>query len=152
MNGKITFVGAGPGAVDLITLRGAAALDEAELVVYAGSLVNEKLLERAAKAELVNSAKLSLPEVIEIMAAACRAGKRVVRLHTGDPAIYGAVSEQFRELDKLGIPYVWFPADASEEGAQDEVKNIITGDQRPADAQSWEPDTVYAQQTVTVEA
>ena len=54
--------------------------------------------------------------------------------------------------DKLGIPYVWFPADASEEGAQDEVKNIITGDQRPADAQSWEPDTVYAQQTVTVEA
>ena len=74
MNGKITFVGAGPGAVDLITLRGAAALDEAELVVYAGSLVNEKLLERAAKAELVNSAKLSLPEVIEIMAAACRAG------------------------------------------------------------------------------
>ena len=53
---------------------------------------------------------------------------------------------------KLGIPYVWFPADASEEGAQDEVKNIITGDQRPADAQSWEPDTVYAQQTVTVEA
>ena len=72
MNGKITFVGAGPGAVDLITLRGAAALDEAELVVYAGSLVNEKLLERAAKAELVNSAKLSLPEVIEIMAAAYR--------------------------------------------------------------------------------
>ena len=56
------------------------------------------------------------------------------------------------QLRARGIPYVWFPADASEEGAQDEVKNIITGDQRPADAQSWEPDTVYAQQTVTVEA
>ena len=62
------------------------------------------------------------------------------------------LGKQIKYADKLGIPYVWFPADASEEGAQDEVKNIITGDQRPADAQSWEPDTVYAQQTVTVEA
>lgn len=126
MNGKITFVGAGPGAVDLITLRGAAALDEAELVVYAGSLVNEKLLERAAKAELVNSAKLSLPEVIEIMAAACRAGKRVVRLHTGDPAIYGAVSEQFRELDKLGIPYEVVPGVSSAFAAAAELKVELT--------------------------
>lgn len=126
MNGKITFVGAGPGAVDLITLRGAAALDEAELVVYAGSLVNEKLLERAAKAELVNSAKLSLPEVIEIMAAACRAGKRVVRLHTGDPAIYGAVSEQFRELDRLGIPYEVVPGVSSAFAAAAELKVELT--------------------------
>ena len=62
------------------------------------------------------------------------------------------LGKQIKYADKLGIPYVWFPADASEEGAQDEVKNIITGDQRPDDAQSWEPDTVYAQQTVTVEA
>ena len=62
------------------------------------------------------------------------------------------LGKQIKYADKLGIPYVWFPADASEEGAQDEVKNIITGDQRPADAQSWEPDTVYAQHTVTVEA
>ena len=62
------------------------------------------------------------------------------------------LGKQIKYADKLGIPYVWFPADASEEGAQDEVKNIITGDQQPADAQSWEPDTVYAQQTVTVEA
>ena len=62
------------------------------------------------------------------------------------------LGKQITDADKLGIPDVWFPADASEEGAQDEVKNIITGDQRPADAQSWEPDTVYAQQTVTVEA
>ena len=62
------------------------------------------------------------------------------------------LGKQIKYADKLGIPYVWFPADASEEGAQDEVMNIITGDQRPADAQSWEPDTVYAQQTVTVEA
>ena len=66
--------------------------------------------------------------------------------------IAAKLGKQIKYADKLGIPYVWFPADASEEGAQDEVKNIITGDQRPADAQSWEPDTVYAQQTVTVEA
>ena len=60
------------------------------------------------------------------------------------------LGKQIKYADKLGIPYVWFPADASEEGAQDEVKNIITGDQRPADAQSWEPDTVVAQQTVEI--
>lgn len=109
MSGNVLFVGAGPGAPDLITLRGAAALDAAELVIYAGSLVNEKLLERAAGAELVNSAKLSLPEVIAKIEAGYRAGKRVVRLHTGDPSIYGAVSEQFRELDRLGIPYEVVP-------------------------------------------
>ena len=65
MSGRITFVGAGPGAVDLITLRGAAALDEADLVIYAGSLVNEKLLERAKRAKLVNSAKLLALEELE---------------------------------------------------------------------------------------
>ncbi len=62
------------------------------------------------------------------------------------------LGKQIKYADKLGIPYVWFPAGASDEGSGDEVKNIVTGDQKPADAQSWEPDTVYAQQTVTVEA
>ena len=62
------------------------------------------------------------------------------------------LGKQIKYADKLGIPYVWFPADESAQDASDEVKNIITGDQQPADAQSWEPDTVYAQQTVTVEA
>ena len=105
MSGSITFVGAGPGAPDLITLRGAAALRDADLVIYAGSLVNEELLELASKARLVNSAKLALPEVLREMRQAYEQGENVVRLHTGDPAIYGAVSEQFRELDRLGIPY-----------------------------------------------
>ena len=62
------------------------------------------------------------------------------------------LGKQIKYADKLGIPYVWFPADKSAKDASDEVKNIITGDQQPANAQSWEPDTVYAQQTVTVEA
>ena len=126
MSGKITFVGAGPGAVDLITLRGAAALDEADLVIYAGSLVNEKLLERAEKAELVNSAKLSLNEVLERMVDGYRSGKRVVRLHTGDPAIYGAVSEQYRELDKLGIPYEVVPGVSSVFAAAAALKVELT--------------------------
>lgn len=76
MSGKITFVGAGPGAPDLITIRGAEALKQAGLVVYAGSLVNEKLLELAEHAELVNSAKLALEEVLELLVSGFRAGKR----------------------------------------------------------------------------
>ena len=113
MSGSITFVGAGPGAPDLITLRGAAALRDADLVIYAGSLVNEELLELASKARLVNSAKLALPEVLREMRQAYEQGENVVRLHTGDPAIYGAVSEQFRELDRLGIPYSVVPGVSS---------------------------------------
>ncbi len=126
MSGSVIFVGAGPGAPDLITLRGAAALDAAELVIYAGSLVNEKLLERALDAELVNSAKLSLPEVLERIEAGYRAGKRVVRLHTGDPSIYGAVSEQFRELDRLGIPYEVVPGVTAAFAAAAELKIELT--------------------------
>lgn len=126
MSGRITFVGAGPGAVDLITLRGAAALDEADLVIYAGSLVNEKLLERAKRAKLVNSAKLSLNEVLEQMVDGYRSGKQVVRLHTGDPAIYGAVSEQYRELDNLGIPYEVVPGVSSVFAAAAALKVELT--------------------------
>lgn len=126
MSGCVIFVGAGPGAPDLITLRGAAALDAAGLVIYAGSLVNEKLLERAANAELVNSAKLSLPEVIAKIEAGYRAGKRVVRLHTGDPSIYGAVSEQFRELDRLGIPFEVVPGVTSAFAAAAGLKVELT--------------------------
>ncbi|MDR0931697.1 MAG: precorrin-4 C(11)-methyltransferase [Victivallales bacterium] len=126
MSGKITFVGAGPGAIDLITLRGVSALEEAEIVVYAGSLVNEKLLERAQTTQLVNSAKLTLSEVITCMAEGFRAGKRVVRLHTGDPAIYGAVAEQYRELDRLGIPYEVVPGVSSAFAAAAALKVELT--------------------------
>ena len=126
MSGSITFVGAGPGAPDLITLRGAAALRDADLVIYAGSLVNEELLELAPKARLVNSAKLALPEVLREMRQAYEQGENVVRLHTGDPAIYGAVSEQFRELDRLGIPYSVVPGVSSAFAAAAALKVELT--------------------------
>ena len=126
MNGKITFVGAGPGAPDLITVRGAEALKRADLVVYAGSLVNEKLLDYARNAELVNSAKLSLDEVLALLCRGYRAGKSVVRLHTGDPAMYGAVSEQYRELDKQDIPYEVVPGVSSAFAAAAALKTEYT--------------------------
>ena len=113
MSGKITFVGAGPGDPELITLKGANALREADTVVYAGSLVNEKILETAAHAEFHNSAKMALDEVLSILIRDYRAGKNVVRLHTGDPSVYGAVGEQFRALDRAGIPYTVIPGVSS---------------------------------------
>jgi len=103
---KVHFVGAGPGAVDLITVRGKKLLENADVVIYAGSLVNPALLEAApAGAEIYNSAELTLDEVIDIISKAHKQGKNIVRLHTGDPGIYGAVREQFDKLAKQGIEY-----------------------------------------------
>lgn len=102
----VHFVGAGSGAVDLITVRGAKLLSEADVVIYAGSLVNPEHLNRCkADCEIHDSAKLTLEEVIEIIKSAEALGKTTVRLHTGDSSIYGAVREQFDELDALGIEY-----------------------------------------------
>ena len=102
----VHFVGAGSGAVDLITVRGAKLLSEADVVIYAGSLVNPEHLNRCkADCEIHDSAKLTLEEVIEIIKSAEAQGKTTVRLHTGDSSIYGAVREQFDELDALGITY-----------------------------------------------
>ncbi|MBR4581316.1 MAG: precorrin-4 C(11)-methyltransferase [Lachnospiraceae bacterium] len=102
----VFFVGAGPGAVDLITVRGMNLLKEAGLIIYAGSLVNPELLQYAPKeCEIVNSAYLTLEEVIEKIKEAESKGITTVRLHTGEPSIYGAVREQMDELDKLGISY-----------------------------------------------
>ena len=124
--GHISFVGAGPGAPDLITLRGAARLAAADVVIYAGSLVNEKLLETAPRAVFYNSALLALPDVLELLVSHYRAGRRVVRLHTGDPAMYGAVSEQYRELDLLGIPYEVVPGVSSVFAAAAALKTELT--------------------------
>ena len=102
----VYFVGAGTGAVDLITVRGRRLLEQADVIIYAGSLVNPKLLAYAKKTcEIHNSAKLILEEVIQIISSAEATGKMTVRLHTGDPSIYGAVREQMDELDRLNIPY-----------------------------------------------
>ena len=102
----VYFVGAGAGAADLITVRGMRLLEQADVIIYAGSLVNPELLHYAKKkCEIYNSAKLTLEEVLDIMKQAEAAGKRIVRLHTGEPSIYGAVREQMDELDRLGISY-----------------------------------------------
>ncbi len=102
----IRFVGAGPGAVDLITVRGMNLLKEADLVIYAGSLVNPELLRYVpASAEIYDSSVMSLPEITELMIKADSEHKEVVRLHTGEPSIYGAVREQMDILDEQGIPY-----------------------------------------------
>lgn len=102
----VHFVGAGSGAVDLITVRGAKLLSEADVVIYAGSLVNPEHLNCCkADCEIHDSAKLTLEEVIEIIKSAEAQGKTTVRLHTGDSSIYGAVREQFDELDALSIAY-----------------------------------------------
>lgn len=102
----VHFVGAGPGAADLITVRGMKLLKAADVIIYAGSLVNPELLDYAHEGcETYNSARLTLDEVMEIMLKATESGKEVVRLHTGEPSIYGAVQEQMQELDKKGIKY-----------------------------------------------
>ena len=102
----VYFVGAGTGAADLITVRGMRLLQKADVIIYAGSLVNPQLLDYAREnCEIYNSAKMTLDEVIAVMKAAEADGKMTVRLHTGEPSIYGAVREQMDELDSLLIPY-----------------------------------------------
>lgn len=123
----VHFVGAGSGAADLITLRGARLLGEADVVVYAGSLVNPQLLTYTKPGcEIYNSAKMTLEEVIAVVKAAEAAGKVTVRLHTGDSSIYGAVREQFDELDKLGIAYDVCPGVSSFCGAAASLKAEYT--------------------------
>ena len=110
----IYFVGAGPGAVDLITIRGKTLLEKADIIVYAGSLVNPELLSYAKQdCECVNSAALTLEQVIELMVPPAREGKRVVRLHTGDPSIFGAIREQMDLLDTYGLEYEVVPGVSS---------------------------------------
>ena len=114
----VHFVGAGPGAEDLITVRGQRLLKEADIVIYAGSLVNPGLLKLCKeKCEIYNSAKMTLEEVLEVMVKGYGDGKEIVRLHTGDPCLYGAIREQMDELKKLEIPYEDCPGVSSFCGA-----------------------------------
>ena len=123
----VHFVGAGSGAVDLITVRGAKLLGEADVVIYAGSLVNPQLLDYCKSGcEIHNSATMTLEEVIEVIKVAEAAGKTTVRLHTGDSSIYGAVREQFDELIKLGIEYDVCPGVSSFCGAAASLKTEYT--------------------------
>ena len=114
----IHFVGAGPGAPDLITVRGQKLLEEADVIIYAGSLVNPELLQTAGEGcQIYNSAYMTLEEVLKVMEDAEKEGLTTVRLHTGDPSIYGAVREQMEELEKRGIPYDVTPGVSSFCGA-----------------------------------
>lgn len=102
----IHFVGAGSGAKDLITVRGMELLKKADCVVYAGSLVNKELLDYCKEGtEIYNSATMNLDEVMEILISRAREGKEVVRLHTGDPSLYGAIGEQIDQLKKEGLDF-----------------------------------------------
>lgn len=123
----IHFVGAGPGAVDLVTVRGARLLEQADVIVYAGSLVNPALLEYVRPdAEAHDSARMTLEEVLAVMRAADAAGKDVVRLHTGDPSLYGAIREQMDMLDAAGIAYEVVPGVSSMCGASAALKAEYT--------------------------
>lgn len=106
----VLFVGAGPGDPELITVKGQKALMAADLVIFAGSLVPEELLQwTQPEAETLSSASMHLEEIINTIEAGHGRGKRVVRLHTGDPSLYGAIFEQMVELQKRGIPYAVIP-------------------------------------------
>jgi precorrin-4/cobalt-precorrin-4 C11-methyltransferase len=106
----VLFVGAGPGDPELITVKGQKALMAADLVIFAGSLVPEELLQwTRPESKALSSASMNLEQIIATIAAAQSAGQRVVRLHTGDPSLYGAIYEQMAELRKLGIPFKVIP-------------------------------------------
>ena len=123
----IHFVGAGCGAADLITVRGKRLLEEADVIVYAGSLVNPALLDYRKDGCLVyDSAKMTLEEVLNVMLAAEEAGKITVRLHTGDPCLYGAIREQMDELDKRGVAYDYCPGVSAFSGAAAALKMEYT--------------------------
>lgn len=123
----VNFVGAGCGAADLITVRGMQLLQQADVIIYAGSLVNPQLLEYADKnCKIYNSAYMTLDEVIDVMKEAESHGKMTVRLHTGDPCLYGAVREQFDRLNNLGIPFEVCPGVSSFCGAAASLKAEYT--------------------------
>ncbi len=120
----VHFVGAGPGAVDLLTIRGRELIEKADVIIYAGSLVNPELLKYARKdCKIYDSAYMDLDEITEVMKSATG---EIVRLHTGDPSIYGAIKEQMDFLDKEDIPYDICPGVSSMAGAAAALKAEYT--------------------------
>lgn len=123
----VNFVGAGCGAKDLITVRGMHLLEQADVIIYAGSLVNPELLEYAKNdCRVYNSAEMDLNQVIEVMEEAEEKGLMTVRLHTGDPCVYGAIGEQMDRLDALNIDYEYCPGVSSFCGAAAALKAEYT--------------------------
>lgn len=123
----VHFIGAGPGDPELVTVKGARILGEADLVIYAGSLVDRELVRRfAPAAEVHDSSSLTLEETTGLIAEAVISDKSVVRLHTGDPSLYGAIQEQMAELDRLGIEYAIVPGVTSAFAAAASLKQELT--------------------------
>lgn len=124
---KVFFVGAGPGDPELLTMKGHRVIGSADVIIYAGSLVNPKVLEhRKESCEVHNSAKLTLETVIELMTTAVKEGKQVARVHTGDPSLYGAIQEQMDQLDEQGISYEVIPGVSSFMAAAAALKRELT--------------------------
>jgi len=122
---KVYFVGAGPGDVDLITVKGKKILEKADLLIYAGSLVNPQLLSDL-KADLVDSSTLSLESTTALILKALKEGKVVVRLHSGDPSLYGAILEQMEPLEKEGVEIEVVPGVSSLFAASAALKTQLT--------------------------
>lgn len=121
----VYFIGAGPGDVDLITVKGRSILEKADVVIYAGSLVSNKHLDFCKDGcKFYNSASMTLDEVIDVIKE--NRNSLVVRLHTGDPSIYGAIKEQMDELEKLGINYEVIPGVSSFTAAASVIKKEFT--------------------------
>ncbi len=113
MKGNVIFIGAAPGDPELLTIKGMKALEKSDIIVYAGSLVNKEVLNYASTEEIYNSASMNLDEIIEIMGKGVKEGKLVVRVHTGDPSIYGAIGEQMELLKQKNIPFQIIPGVSS---------------------------------------
>lgn len=127
MESKVYFIGAGPGDPDLITVKGRDILSKADVVIYAGSLVSKEHLDYCKEdIEVYNSASMTLKEVIKVIEKAHNENKSIVRLHTGDPSIYGAIKEQMDELDKLNICYEVVPGVSSFAAAAASIKKEFT--------------------------
>lgn len=123
----VHFIGAGPGDPELLTIKGKRFIDSADVIIYAGSLVNEKILaDRKDCAQVYNSAYMTLSEVIGVMKEAVAKGQSVARVHTGDPSIYGAIREQMDALDDLGISYEVIPGVSSFLAAAASMKKEYT--------------------------
>ncbi|WZL71773.1 precorrin-4 C(11)-methyltransferase [Clostridiaceae bacterium 35-E11] len=123
----VYFIGAGPGDPDLITVKGKKIIEKADVIIYAGSLVNKQILDcRKNTAEIHNSASMTLEEVIEVMTKAEKEEKLVARVHTGDPSIYGAIREQMDILEEKGIQYEVIPGVSSFVGAAAAINKEFT--------------------------
>ncbi|MEM2099455.1 MAG: precorrin-4 C(11)-methyltransferase [Candidatus Bathyarchaeia archaeon] len=124
---KVVFIGAGPGDPELITVKGKKWLEKADVVIYAGSLLNPQILKYCKPtAELYDSAKMNLAEILRIMVEAVKAGKLVARVHDGDPSFYGAIQEQMDHLDKEKIEYLWIPGVSCLQGSAASLKRELT--------------------------